>query len=456
MSDFELGSDSQSRFHVAAWSGDEHALLEAWDLLLVNDYRPSYESRTEPAGFEGGPGTALNELGAQEGANEEDDNAVCVGKTPLKLAAMGGHAQVASLLLSMGADAAVQDSDGKTALEHASTDAVRDILSATRPVAEQLALNAQLLQAACAGNTSAVETVLAHGGVFTAPMVAQHHARGFFPVHYAVGRFDTRMMNALLAAGADIEQTTLWEGATPLMLAAREDEPDFVELLLDKGANIEAVNASFEHLQPEPRRSQGDYRVNSMETTPLGHAVEQGAIHAVMLLLERGANQESLLERVQALRKVYADRLANPGPQFPFASRYVYKRAPLPSVSDAALRCMESMLRLYANDDAGGAAAAAASAAQLAALTRRAEAAEAEQRRLGARVAELEREARGAALGKRSAETRAAALRDVVGVKRERLESATAAAATATAAAATATWALSSRRELLRDAYACG
>jgi ankyrin repeat protein len=124
MSDFELGSDSQSRFHVAAWRGDEHALLEAWDLLLVNDYRPSYESRTEPAGFEGGPAAALNELGAQEGANEEDDNAVCVGKTPLMLAAMGGHAQVASLLLSMGADAAVQDSDGKTALEHASTDAV--------------------------------------------------------------------------------------------------------------------------------------------------------------------------------------------------------------------------------------------------------------------------------------------------------------------------------------------
>ncbi len=116
---------------------------------------------------------------------------------------------------------------------------------------------------------------------------------------------------------------------------------------------------------------------------------------------------------------------------------------------------MESMLRLYANDDAGGAAAAAASAAQLAALTRRAEAAEAEQRRLGARVAELEREARGAALGKRSAETRAAALRDVVGVKRARLESTTAAAATATAAAATATAAATRAVDALDDATTC-
>jgi hypothetical protein len=120
-----------------------------------------------------------------------------------------------------------------------------------------------------------------------------------------------------------------------------------------------------------------------------------------------------------------------------------------------------------AGDDMAEAAAAAAAvlapaaaasdgaSAALAEMTCRAEEAEAEQRRLAARVAELEHEARGAALGKRSAETREAALHDIVGVKRERLESATAVATTATAAAATATAAATRAADALDDAITC-
>jgi hypothetical protein len=84
-------------------------------------------------------------------------------------------------------------------------------------------------------------------------------------------------------------------------------------------------------------------------------------------------------------------------------------------------------------DSAG--ADAGAVAAPLLAMTRRAQAAE-------ARCAALEHGARGDALGKRSAEARADALHHIVGVKRERLEHATAAAACAQADATRAADAL--------------
>jgi ankyrin repeat protein len=294
-------------FCAAARLGDEQALRTAWDALLTEVYSYDGSDDEEPEGYEGSPAAVLNELGAHK--SEDGDSDVCVEKTPLMLAAMGGHARVLSLLLSMGADATVQDSDGKTAMEHASSDAVRALLRAARPVTEQLALNAQLLDAASAGNTLAVEAVLAHGGVFTEPMAARHRKRGFFPLHYAARTGDLCMTNALLAAGAYIEQMTLWEGATPLILAAIENDADVVEALLDGGAATEVENVPF---TPEFVRIRDVY---FSETTALGHAVEHGSTHVVMLLLERGANSESLLESVMDARQAQADASPEPRPQ---------------------------------------------------------------------------------------------------------------------------------------------
>jgi ankyrin repeat protein len=384
---------------------------------------------------------------------------------------LGGHAHIVSLLLSMGADVAVEDSDGKTALELASSDAIRALLRAARPVAEQLALNAQLLQAVNTGQAAIVEQVLAHGGVFTEPIFVQHGSNGFFPLHLAAGAdgmgSDLRMVTALLAAGADMEKECMWVGATPLIHAARRGHEDIVEALLDAGADMETVNAHC-----------GE-QATILMTTALGHAVEQGHIDVVVLLLGRGAKTSFVEEREMMTMLERANMLAET-PRMKDGQ---------PSAASVMHRCIAACLRLHttvvgassdarasasADDDddddddddvrvgdapavpapevltlssddednaapPAGAASAADAASALAAMTRRAKAAEAEKRRLCARVAELEHEARGARLGKRSAETHAAALRDVVGVKRERLESATATAATATAAAATAT-----------------
>jgi multidrug efflux pump subunit AcrA (membrane-fusion protein) len=102
---------------------------------------------------------------------------------------------------------------------------------------------------------------------------------------------------------------------------------------------------------------------------------------------------------------------------------------------------------LRAEVDSALATAARAEEA-LAATTQRNEAAE-------ARVKVLEAEARVASIGKRNAEARADMLRVVVGVKREHLETATAAAATASTAAAAATADAARAANALESALSC-
>jgi ankyrin repeat protein len=54
---------------------------------------------------------------------------------------------------------------------------------------------------------------------------------------------DPVIANMLLDAGANIDQRTLGKKETALMVAARLDKPTFVKLLVNRGANLDAVNA---------------------------------------------------------------------------------------------------------------------------------------------------------------------------------------------------------------------
>ena len=49
----------------------------------------------------------------------------------------------------------------------------------------------------------------------------------------------------LIKMGGSVESTESWLGKTPLMIAASQNYLEMSELLLEKGANIEAKNKSF-------------------------------------------------------------------------------------------------------------------------------------------------------------------------------------------------------------------
>ena len=75
--------------------------------------------------------------------------------------------------------------------------------------------------------------------------------KGYTPIHRAVTAENYTssepypaddIIQVLLEYGTDINQGTLKEGATPLMIAAREYKPDVLTFLLDSGANQELTD----------------------------------------------------------------------------------------------------------------------------------------------------------------------------------------------------------------------
>ncbi len=90
---------------------------------------------------------------------------------------------------------------------------------------------------------------------------------GETPVMMAAMRGDLALTRQLLERGARLAR----EGWTPLHYAASGPEPKVVELLLDRGAPIDALSPNG--------------------TTPLMMAARYGSIDAADLLLRRGANK---------------------------------------------------------------------------------------------------------------------------------------------------------------------
>lgn len=120
------------------------------------------------------------------------------GKTPLILAALGGHAALAEELLRRGADA---EARGSSFLPFENRDDF-----------------------------------------------------GWHPLHYAADRRHALLVQLLLVAGAPVDAQTA-EGTTPLMLAARRGDEDIVHLLLLAGADpVRALSLSRAHGRPSITR----------------------------------------------------------------------------------------------------------------------------------------------------------------------------------------------------------
>ena len=93
---------------------------------------------------------------------------------------------------------------------------------------------------------------------------------GVTPLHYAADYNRVKIVELLLDKGADLEVRTGHNRDTPLLLAAREGSTEVVRLLLKRGANIEAA----------------DYKGRRV----LQRAVVHGRLETVRLLLSEGAD----------------------------------------------------------------------------------------------------------------------------------------------------------------------
>lgn len=174
------------------------------------------------------------------------------------------------LLLDEGADPNAVGARGETALEYALRTGRSEAIALLLERGARLDLTglAPLQLAVYLGTCDDIERALGAGG--TPHDQTREYTPDAWEIALTQGRLDKAQ--ALLDAGADRFRRNDW-GRTPLMVAARADQPDLVRWLLGLGAPVDERNKE--------------------EQTALIHASESGATRVVTALLDAGANVDA-------------------------------------------------------------------------------------------------------------------------------------------------------------------
>lgn len=234
--------DGWTALHYAAHEGQQ----EVVDILLRSGAQASSQDHTGvtplmQASWQGYLGVVqrLQQVVGTKGLQDRDVD----GWTALQYAAEGGHEEVVTFLLSMGARATIKDSSGKSPLMHASW---RGHLAVVRKLLEVV------------GAEGLAET---DRGMCTA-------------LHYAVDRRHESVVALLLSHGSPANSKDA-KGTTPLMHASVKGHLGVVRTLLQfvKAQGVEEADAGGR--------------------TALLHAVIEGHENVVTFLLKSGAQANS-------------------------------------------------------------------------------------------------------------------------------------------------------------------
>ncbi len=151
--------------------------------------------------------------------------------TPLFVAVHLGKKQVVKCLIELGADVNVASDKYSSPLVLALTNGNEEIFS--------------LLVKSGADYTRPVKMLIEKDSIDVSPQKIEKNE--LYIIHHAAQTDKTGMIRALLEAGDDINkrcesQDSLYNGATPLILAASQGALESVELLIENKADINTVN----------------------------------------------------------------------------------------------------------------------------------------------------------------------------------------------------------------------
>ncbi|MGV3590645.1 MAG: ankyrin repeat domain-containing protein [Gammaproteobacteria bacterium] len=224
---------------------------------------------------------------------------------PLADAAQQGDLATVRQLLQEGADVNEPQIDGTTALHWAAqandVAMTRVLLDASADANARNRVGAPpLLPAAINGNAELL-TLLLDGGADPNESVS---ATGDTPLMLAARTGLTEAIEVLIAHGADVNASEMWGHTTPLMWAVAENHADAAQLLIQHGADIEArsvyvppdTGRGFEGGLPRERRPEevGPVVLASGEFTPLLLAARDGHLESTKVLVEAGADVDAI------------------------------------------------------------------------------------------------------------------------------------------------------------------
>ncbi|MFC1652087.1 ankyrin repeat domain-containing protein [Planctomycetota bacterium] len=184
--------------------------------------------------------------------------------TPLMTAAGNGHEDIVKILLENGAAINLLGSGNQTALVVAKRRKHIEIVNILR----QYGATYTLLDATEAGDIDEVRNMIS-----SMTEVNVKNMNGHTPLHRAARSGRRDIADLLISKGADVNATSpAWE-STPLHCAAHKGRADVADLLLAQGAKLEVTNLYGQ--------------------TPLHLAADAGSRKVAGLLLARGANIEA-------------------------------------------------------------------------------------------------------------------------------------------------------------------
>ena len=205
----------------------------------------------------------ITELLLSKGAdlNKANNN----GETPLIVAAKKGHIKFVKTFTETGASIDTTDKNGDTALILAKRENRHDVvlyLLNKEALIEKRSEQDELMAYATLNRYHDILENLVQRQI----SVNRRFTDGLFPLWYAVRNGDARMIDMLLAAGADLEAKSK-DGETVLLYACAKREEQVVLTILNKGANYNILD--------------------KQKSTPLMIAAGRGFEHVVQFLISK-------------------------------------------------------------------------------------------------------------------------------------------------------------------------
>lgn len=201
------------------------------------------------------------------------------GDTALLLAVTGGHLDVARLLLEHGAVVDVCNEAGKDPLHAAFVTGNQELIALIKEKSGPLEPGLALLDAIMLGNHAQAAALLQNQTNPNYIIEADLGGPSAPPMVLAARKDDLKMVRLLLDAGADPNAIYPVSGETPLQVAATKGNEALALLLLERGAVVDKL---------AERVDESEFFL--FYRTPLYLAAQNGHLKLVQLLLNHGAN----------------------------------------------------------------------------------------------------------------------------------------------------------------------